>query len=234
MKDNRYYVELDCLLDTRLGSLACFDIESAAKLATVDAYHERQHNQLWRIMDGLPKQACEELWEHRKSIDTLIHSRVTKFTYQLRGLIDATRVSSAFIPFKQTGSVYVDVHGWGLSDEDKEELKESLKAFLDTNRVHLVNIGVDNLTPKRIRKNYHSVSMIDFDKWVNIHIEELTDNRIPSVGFHCPAILLDPDDKECCALYKAGLTQDGVREGFATSLRLTFYDPGQFSIIKLE
>lgn len=233
MKVNNYYVELDCLLDTRLGSVACYDLALSAKLAMNESYHSRFHNELHRIDNQLSKDEYQALWDNRKEMDTLTNSRVTKFMYQLRGLIDATRVSEAFIPYKQTGNVFVDIHGWGLDEEEQVELKRCLVGFLVTDRVTLVDIGYDNLTPEFIRNSYNSVSLIDFDKWVNIHVNALSECRIPSVGFHCPAVLQDPDDKAMVKLYESGLTQDGTREGFATVLRLTWYTPGDFSIINL-
>lgn len=233
MKVNNYYVELDCLLDTRLGSIACYDLELSAKIALDESYHRRFHNELHRINDRLSEDEYRALWDNRKEMDTLANSRVTKFMYQLRGLIDATRVSEAFIPYKQTGNVFVDVHGWGLSEEELDELKKCLVGFLVTDRITLVDIGYHHLTPDLIRGRYNSVTLLDFDKWVNIHVDALGKCRMPSVGVHCPAILQDPDDKAMVKLYESGLTQDGTREGFATVLRLTWYTPGDFSIINL-
>ena len=80
---------------------------------------------------------------------------------------------------------------------------------------------------------FHSVSIMDFDKWATVHVDELKECPIPSVGFHCPAILQDPNDKGMIELYRSGLAQDAVRESFACSLRLTFYEPGEFSVIDL-
>lgn len=233
MKVNNYYVELDCLLDTRLGSIACYNLALSARLALNESYHTRFHNELHRIDDNLGKDEYQALWDNRKEMDTLVNSRVTKFMYQLRGLIDATRVSEAFIPYKQTGNVFIDIHGWGLSEEELDELKQCLIGFLVTDKITLVDIGYENLTPGLIRDNYNSVSIVDFNKWVNIHIEALGKCRIPSVGFHCPAVLQNPDDEAMVKLYESGLTQDGTREGFATALRLTWYSPGDFSIINL-
>lgn len=74
-------IELDAILDTRLGILNMID-PSIAIEALENGWRTRQHNDVSVLTDKITNEEYKKLWEERNE-EVLVHSRPTTFIFEL-------------------------------------------------------------------------------------------------------------------------------------------------------
>ena len=184
----RVIIEIDCLLDTRLGTLAKINPE-AIKLVlsnTETPYHERKTDDF----PGIDREFFYSVYQNR-DVETLYNSRPTniiKFLIKNHEQL-ATNVKTQK---KNETLVYqINVFPYLLTPVEQQDLIFSFKHWLGINEVEVecVNISPLKLTPDYIDRYISGIFMYDYWGWLNTQADKLQNTCIADVTLFCPELI---------------------------------------------
>lgn len=184
----RVVIELDCLLDTRLGTIAKYNSELANSVlhSKEDFYHERKTDDF----PGLDREFFYSLYAQR-DLETLYNSRPTsiiKFLVKNHEQL-ATNIKTQV---KNETLIYqINTFPYLLTPVEKEDIIFSFKHWLSISevKVECVNISPLQLTPKYIDSYVSAIFMYDYWSWLNVHANELQKCCLADVTLFCPEII---------------------------------------------
>ena len=179
----KVYVDLDCLLDTRLGTLAKISDECAVQ-ALQSNYHKRQ-------IDSFPNVdtiAFRELYKQRDT-ETLALSVATNAFVLLQACVKGSLEDIA-LGGQNEGIIFeVNYYPYELDDEEKKLIRLSiLSRTLDTMDVELISIDNKFLTPAYCNENYAMMIRYDYVDWFEMHLEQLEKTPIPKMALIVPSL----------------------------------------------
>lgn len=234
-------IDLDSILDTRLGTLAKIDPELVEKNLNTD-YLKRDRD----CFTGINESAFKEAYAKR-DVETLALSKITNiFKFLIPGIIlpklDATSPHNA----NKKCTLEVNVFPYQLDKEVIDEIQKAISVWLeDIVPVRMVHYDVPSLTPKHCKDNYTEIISYELEQWLNYHyncdnwssVEKMASSvvRIPQLPFITPALMrgeiFKPEE------FPEELKQLGhplKAFSFMTSMivKLEFIDVECFSIIK--
>lgn len=160
-------VELDCLQDTRIATIARID-QMAAQTALSSGYHTRESDHFpWVDM-----KLFKELYAKRDRT-TLAHSAPTNMLLVVRELLKLM-VKNNEIANHPTRihpiSLSINTYPYELSKEEQEAILAVYSSrFGDICPVELVTYSPASLSPAFIRQNYATMVMYDPHTWLNLH-----------------------------------------------------------------
>ena len=198
MADNEknLYADLDCINDTRLGTLALLSQDAAVE-ALDNLYIERYTDDPRAYCTGVTFEAFKERYEKRDS-QTLAASFPTAFTFKLPKII-ADIHSRQFAGNPDVGKVKFIVNIWPyrLTDDECTELRKVLRVYVGALiPVELVFVPIREVTTEWINANGIAVAHIySAQEWLDFSFNVRTDipAQCPGVTFHVPALLLSTD-----------------------------------------
>ena len=145
----RVIIEIDCLLDTRLGTLAKFnpDLANVILTDTENLYHERKTDDF----PGISRETFYSLY-HDRDIETMFNSRPTNIIkFLIKNHLElATNLRSQA---KNETLVYqINVFPYLLTPVEQEDLILAFKHWLGIKEVivECINFSTLDLTPKYI------------------------------------------------------------------------------------
>lgn len=197
MEDSSLLVELDCLLDTRIGTILSIIGNDQERFNTIlgTGYFDR-------ICDKFPTISHDEFKKayEKRDINTLKNSQVTKIVYFIKEFVFRTISNSITSPHQFKPKVIVNTYPYKLSKEDSNNILESIRITLnDLPEVELINIPLEKLTPAQVKQNYSIVIMYDYARWLDYHAGKNNFDKYlcPDVGLIAPAIsFLDVEEKD--------------------------------------
>lgn len=187
-------VDVDCLLDTRLGTVAKLSPELARKLVSSDEYFTREEDRFEGVGDILYKNAYLN-----RDKQTLTNSVMTAMvTGWLRALLSQLKDQALTQPNHDSIRVDVNLHPYQFSDVEREELVRVLKyrfdgpkadpAFSHLLSVEIIDRAPEQLEPSFCKSNYGAMVMYDPWTWMNLHAEAFKTVRLPEVLLYAPRI----------------------------------------------
>lgn len=180
------YAELDTLLDTRLGTLARMGEEIAVH-ALSNGYHVRESDHFPHQVDLAAYQALYARRDH----ETLAHSATTGVIELLRQLAAIASEQAVTRPFHSGPVVYVNLHPYDLTLQEKDEMQKAIAAWLSgtTAQVELISISEQSLTPDYCKAlNFAAMFLYDFGAWMELHAKAFETTRLNDVTVFGPAI----------------------------------------------
>jgi hypothetical protein len=187
------YVELDTLLDTRLGTIAKINPEIAELLANTD-YQTRKEDKF----EGVDSEAFKLAYSTRDE-ETLELSVVTNMIEFLSSMTVNLTEQGIVRPYHDGAKVVVNYYPYILSVEVRDELVAVISKWLNG----LVPVEVVYITPAELTIGYCKecfsiMIMYDYLSWMNARSEEFITQRIDSITLYGPAIYFNdmPDTKE--------------------------------------
>lgn len=191
-------VELDCLLDTRLGTLARLGDDVAEKTLFSGSYHTREID----LFEHADMKAYKTLYAQRDSI-TLSKSMPTGIVRLLRQLAAALTDQAIQRPYHSGAKIVVNTYPYSstLSGEEKDEIQKSIADWLvgSTAIVELTSASHESLTPERIAaSNIAAMFMYTPNDWMNAQATGFERKQLPDVSLFGPALyeLARPSDEE--------------------------------------
>lgn len=179
----RVYVELDMLLDTRLGVLHQMGVELAER-ALFNGWHTRDE-------DNFPG---VDMVEYRRryaarDVETLKVSIATEANVMLKGIMDQLREQAATRPFYNSCKLIVNVFPYEL-DNDELDAFESMIQFRMGNYddVQMVRIDPKDLTPEYCKQFYGLMMMYNAESWFNHQMRALEKRSMPEIMLLTPAM----------------------------------------------
>lgn len=182
------YLDLDTILDTRLGTLAVMGDEYPIQALNSGNYHKR----LLDEFNGISVHEFREAYAKR-DLETLKRSVLTNVTFFLRRLIKDSLMSAVIQQRVERMCFTVNVYPYDFTDPDLVEMLIGCIRFhtYSTSNVHIVSIPDEELTPEFIDKNYQIMIRYDWVNWVNKHKVYFEKRGIPNVTVVVPELFYD-------------------------------------------
>lgn len=196
MASKNMLVELDCLLDTRISTVSLINEKAAVELLKPE-YRKRTWDDIHTLTGGLvDNETFREAYDNR-GVETLINARCTAIVVMLNHFLMELEDQSTDSPEFDSTRVDVNVYPYDLSSDEQEMLVTAVMAYAGIQtQVKVVRFPYAEITPKRLKDNYHAVILYDFDKWFSLHVEALEHVRIPRCTMLAPALYVkDPGDE---------------------------------------
>lgn len=182
-------IDLDSLLDTRLGVLASLNQDAASLLVKSNTYWDRDRNDWTSLTNGLvTTDAFEEAWSLRTG-DILPLSTMSGIFMVAISLLTDFQQNVAEGLVNDDIRIEVNLHPYTLSDDEQEGLKEALQAmFYKGLVITFCNWSKDTLTPSELISRYDAAIMYDFIPWMKRHAFGLAKIRAPDFNLLVPRL----------------------------------------------
>lgn len=230
----RILVELDALMDTRLGAMAGLRPEAAVKLVTNQAYYDRKSDN-FEALTGVPDAAYRAAYQKRDAT-TLENSRMTHAVMMLREMTSHLVETAENTPLVGDVIVEINVYPYRVEDLDLLELRNAIAAHCAMGtEVVLQSHAPMALTPQLLKKEYSAYIVYNFDAWYSANSHILQEFDIPEVTIFAPALFLDKEPEWTTEdrAFLAGKDPFGlIEEGHATIVKLHFFSADTFSILQ--
>lgn len=183
LKRDVIYIDLDSLLDTRLGCLATISDDYAA--------NAMKRNYFRREADSFPDMSLEDFKEAytQRDINVLKRSILTNIVTLLDSFIKSSMEDIA--GGGQNGGLVICVNTWPyvMEQEDQIALINVLQLRLG-NRIEVVAIHISDadLTPTHCKATYAAMVRYSFHDWVELHVEEWKKVKMPAVALYAPML----------------------------------------------
>jgi hypothetical protein len=178
------YVELDCVLDTRLGTIARISDE-AALMTLQNGYHDRRAD----IFEFVEMDAFKTLYAQRDG-DTLSKSMCTGVVGLLRHLTGVLAEQAIERPFHSGGKVVLNTFPYNMTTEVQDEIGMAVSAWIHgLASVEVVSVHPESLTPAHCKRSYAVMVVYDYGYWLNLHAKAFESTRLPEVQMFGPALL---------------------------------------------
>lgn len=180
-------VMLDCLLDTRQGTLLKISPEAAFDITSKEQYHARQSDEFVSEKYGkLSTELFKKVGEYYKQ-EIIFSSLKTKMYYFLQELIQKYAAMSASTPHVSTITIEVNLYPYNFNETQTEYLMKALIAHLgNTAAISIVNFDINSISLKDIAAKYDSVVMYNPVEWLNTHHNELKKGTLKELTLYLP------------------------------------------------
>jgi DNA-directed RNA polymerase subunit F len=225
------YVDLDSILDTRLGTLAKMNQQVAADVLN-NGYHHRKTD----IFKGVDRALYLKMYAERDE-ETLKHSFLTNIGKHLRTTVIQVLAQAMTMPHKQEIQLLVNTYPYQMTPEVMQELQSVVSEMMGhLCKVKIEYIPLKDLTPMSVKQNVIMMVMYHFEEWINTNIKGFAAMPAPvltDVVLFAPALY----NEELTDLQIAGTTRKAMHpfEAVITSLlpliHLEFLDPWYFSVL---
>ncbi len=229
-------VELDCLLDTRIGTISLINPAAAVELVS-KKYWERTSDNFEELTNGLvTDEEFIDRYEDR-DLETLLYSRPTnilKLLHEITNSVAHQRVSS---PDTEHLIVEVNTYPYILDAEDTEMLINSVRCYTNPEtEVVAKRYKHEQMTVANIDSFWDCVIIYDFDKWFTNHGEGLNTKPIPRNLMYASGLYIKPikDPNELKIEGAGEMTPFSMMEmALIDRINLEFLKPSEFSLIEI-
>lgn len=187
------YVELDVLLDTRIGTLAQLNQQWAIN-AIQNGYHTR-------AADEFPDISQEDfrVAYRNRTNEVLTFSTRTNATNILKPLVISLTEQAVSRPYHDGVSIIVNTWPYEMAENVMDEVRTAIEALtLGLGPVELIRMSPEELTPSHCKSSYAAMLMYDYETWLNAHGEAWKTTRIQEITVFAPRIHFakKPTDEE--------------------------------------
>lgn len=178
----KIYVELDCLLDTRIGTVAMISQDLATSVLK-NGYHQRDED----VFPGVDKALFDEMYKNR-SIDTLKVSTITTFMPLLNHLCGLIHEEALMRPYHSGPHVVVNIYPYYITGDIADDIREAVSYWLGP----VVPVEVVRIEPKELKprycKEFSLMVMYDPTIWFNETLEDLIKAPLRDVALYVPQL----------------------------------------------
>lgn len=230
----KVYLDLDTLLDTRLGTIASVHPEAAKAIATNDEYWLREHTN-WSTLSGglIDNEQFDAAWQARDK-RALENSYVSNIIPVLHSILTEYHVSTRdhFIEYDLV--LEINIHPYNLTEEEMDELADVLRhdIFYKDLEILYCSIPMEELTPQLINERYSAMLLYEFHKWIKQHYLEVAkcDNR----GLTMIVPKLFEKDPSKLTVEKKQEEIIGFKLWFLDRIEVKFIDAKCFSMLRVS
>lgn len=183
-------IELDMLLDSRLGVISQMDINLADRILSRGYVNRKTDN--FTVLD--PSFDIDEYRRRYKArdVETLKESRCTPIAVVLNSITNQLEKQQINTPLVSGITITVNIHPYRLTDEEKSVLVDMVSEYTSlTSDIKLIDLPLSNITPTYIKETYTAVFLYNFDEWLSIHRDALSVCKMPTVTMVAPALFVD-------------------------------------------
>lgn len=233
MESYDIYVELDALLDTRLGTLMRAEPKRTKKLMMDTRYYLRECDDFEPLV-GIAKEDTDQLYRERDE-ETLKHTLMTPMMFTLRDIAhDLFRRSFIDLTMKQP-TIIVNTYPYVLDESTVGELTSAIMSYVQLPiQISCRYLPLKDVTPGLIRSTYSGMIMYNFNAWLVHHVEAMKSICFPRVTIMAPKLYVDrpPKDPDEIKFDNPAITPWSIaREGYAPYFTLMFVPVSAYCII---
>lgn len=192
MSDLKYstlFVELDCLFDTRIATIASMNEDLLDPILQYE-YHKRAD-------DNFPIPNLQEYQERYAKRDKRILAKamITPIAFLLGEYAEKTLKQILTTPFHYKPKIVINVYPYKLTEEEINIIISSVanitKKLAD---IEVVDMTYEQLTPSWVRSNVTTMVMYDYGKWLDVHVDtgEFEKRACPEITLLAPRIYFVP------------------------------------------
>lgn len=154
-------VELDCILDTRLGTIGKFGKEEYLGALT-HGYFSRTSDHFF----GIDPETYQRLYRERDAV-TLSMSNITHIVSVVKDFVKRVNTISATAPVIRVPRIDVNLYPYNPPQRVKDMIEESLRVLLEERvDIGFVRYSPDDLHHDLVSLNYDHLIMYDVGAWV--------------------------------------------------------------------
>ena len=177
-------VSLDCLLDTRLGTIAKIDKTIVERMLLTEDYHTRDTD----IFEGVDRELYKDLYKNR-DIETLENSLLTNIIPLLRHLALKLKEQSVTRPYGDGAKIVVNLYPYKLPKEIQIEIGKAIAVWLKgIAPVSFINMAPTSLTPYYCKNTFALMIMYDYEEWLEGNAGLFMKTQLTDVSMFVPAI----------------------------------------------
>lgn len=221
------YVDLDALLDTRLGTLAVLN-DIYAVNALENGYLNRTRDEFPDVSYEVFKKAYE-----KRNVETLKHSTFTNVFVFLKSIIKSTFEAAVSNGNVRPLRIQINTHPYDLVDEEKAAICQAVAARLrEMVDVEVIGVPDNDLTPQHCKNNFAMMIRYEYEPWLKIHLKAFEHIKMPELSLIGPAIYQSlPNEQEMAELKEKNIHPFMAAEfGLAPFVSLKLLDADVFSI----
>lgn len=187
---SKILVELDAILDTRLPTLGKINPTAAVRASQDPRYFDRVIDDFSSICE-IDKTMFREQYAARNN-DTVKASVITEIPFILHDLVLKLEQDTIDTPFISRVVVEVNVFPYEFDESDSMtiELAVMARCGVET-EVKCVRYTPQQLTPSFIREQYSGLILYNFRDWMQHHLVEFGQVKMPRVSVLAPALYYD-------------------------------------------
>lgn len=177
-------LDLDAVLDTRLGTIALFDEDTALSLSKDPRYVNRFYDEFSDIITHPEWSDADfkETYEKRNDL-TLAVSRPTPMLYTLNPFLLGLVADCTHNPDKSQVEVCINMYPYLLDEEAKLDIIAAIRIHVpEPVTVTATYMPPDTINASYIRKNLTHWVTYDIDAWVGYHFSsDLTEDKLAAL-----------------------------------------------------
>lgn len=182
-------VMLDCLLDTRQGTLLKISPEAAFDITSKEEYHARQSDEFVSEKYGKLSTELFQAVQKHYGQEIIFTSLKTKMYLFLQELIGKFVNMSATTPHVSTITLEINLYPYVFTETQVEYLMKAMIAHLgNAASISIVNFDINKLPLKDVAAKYDSIIMYNPVEWLNTHHNELKKGVLKDLTLYLPKI----------------------------------------------
>lgn len=187
------YVDIDSLFDTRLSVLYLLNRTVAEEEVSSNRYRKRIRDNFGPISADVFR-----AFYNRRSERVLELAAPTRILEFIKIHFGDVLSDIKNLGMEEELTMYINVHPYDLSIEEMERLEEAFSNQLGENRVKVIKLDYDEISPAWIMQHVGCVFMYDMNKWLEYHSATGELYNIPLVKVQCyaPTILTSSGDNK--------------------------------------
>lgn len=200
----RILIDLDALVDTRLGAISQVSEAAAKHILFETEYANRKSDDFEKFSNGLITNDAYKTQYSKRDLSTLKVSIMTALPFVLNRMFKELIEMRENTPL--VGELEVGINFWPyiLSEEIKDDYLNAVSAYVGTEyfvKTTKHYYPPETITPAVLKSRWEAYITYEYGKWISLHAEALTHERIPRNTLMVPAIsTLGEYDLENCKL----------------------------------
>lgn len=185
-----FYVDLDCLLDLRLGVLLLISDDYGYQVSTQERYYTRVSDHFSAPGYGaLNRVLYDQILTARRG-DALRCAVATKIGAFMRRMLAAQKIAQADSPIKLITELHINVHGYGLTDAEQEAIRATYAddPIYGGIPVQVIDTPYEALTCDIVLERYSALIMYNPAPWIEVNKDDFLKNKLVHVTLYSPRI----------------------------------------------
>lgn len=194
--NSRYLVGLDTLLDTRLGTVANLDQDTAATIMSDPKYMSRDRDLFFRGLPDVSEKAYLDSYKARDRF-TMAASIPTHFVNVLKTMVLTDLRDPQFNFSTRKIVIHVNIAPYKLTPEEKKSLIQIVSELIPGPfEIDTRYFMPTAMSPAMLKNNgYTTVAMYDLLPWIESQKDNFADIQIPETTLIGPEFLPDKELK---------------------------------------
>lgn len=181
------YIDLDCLLDTRMGTILQHFNDDEIKLALDSNYFTRIEDKF----TGISKERFKQAYSKRDKV-TLKNSIASKAIILINKLISLCVKNAVTTPVYRKPKIILNVYPYVLSEEEINVFIEILaQVTIKLADIVVINSEDKFITPVYLKEQLEYVIKYEYGPWLDMHNKSFEALKCPEISLIVPGLYFD-------------------------------------------